>query len=175
MDTVEALVGVGDAVAVVVSVPVGVEVFVRVNVAVLVLVGFVGVWVGVAVFVRVGVFVGVKEAELAAIERLAVPVAPPLSTASFLTKLPTVHEPITELIVKLTGRSQSPIIPTFHLTVLPVKSTVPLLGLPTTATLLKQEGTLSVIVTVSEDIDDTTRFLNAVDPALAWKPNVPLV
>jgi hypothetical protein len=64
-----------------------------------------------------------------------------------VTEEPTKQDPTTELRVKVAGDSQGDIVPTFHVTLFPESPNVPLEGAPTTATEVKQEGTLSVTVT----------------------------
>jgi hypothetical protein len=87
--------------------------------------------------------------------------------AVFTTQLPAVQELNFDDKVSAAGRSQSPIVPTDHVTVLPDKTAEPLLGLPTNAALLKQFGRASVTVTFWVEMVETARFLNAVCPVFA--------
>jgi hypothetical protein len=107
------------------------------------------------------------------IETEALPGEPLASEAVLTTKLPTAHVPTFEESNNVAGREQSPIVPTFQFTEFPDKETDPWEGVPTTATLLMQVGTLSVTCTFWLDRVETVKLRNAVWPLFAWKPKEP--
>jgi hypothetical protein len=94
------------------------------------------------------------------------------STAPFVTQDPAAQLFTFELKVNVCGNVQSPIMPMAHVTLFAATVAVPP-DFPTTVTVFMQAGTLSVTVTFSDDILETTRFLNAADPWFAWNPNPP--
>lgn len=88
------------------------------------------------------------------------------SAAPFVTQDPAAQVATAEVNVNVAGGSQASMLPTAHVTVLPDLLVVPLLGLPTTDTLLMQPGTASVTVTFSGGIVAIVRLRKAVLPSL---------